>query len=654
MTQNQIWYQPKLFMSHIHRFEVENFRVFSNRTQFEFAPITILTGTNSAGKSSLIRALMLMGASINEQPELNQLAFSKTPSLGDFKTALNDGACEASPYIKFTLPIHLDYLEGNFQLELWYEQEAAGLRRDGRLTYFHIYNEDGEQRQNLVLLSLLPFDEVRFAAEHPKKWNKLSEEEQNERRTSYVYTIQINFSFLKEQLSKNINRIESERALREAKATLDQEEDLFYDDFDESSIMEPFAYNFYDSTKLRHLRLSSDWKAMLEESKLTEAPNLNEQTIFEPSFPMREPESKNIVLAVDLTQGYSEEIHVHMKAAEAEMMDLFTKGATWMINFEASSRLPLWLDIQSNGNSVVENKYVGDALFSNIFDVYHAALEKYRKKELLTFPRYTEYGNLFLKKLLIDNIAKGLSLLPKQLDIAFLNSSRGTQRRYFAADADDRGFHLLIENFLRSGAMDVLVIRNFLNYWIDQFGIGDKISVELSNSSLTKSLILYRKEKQINLADLGFGVSQFIPFLLNMTLTAARHINYFEDKPQFNASVLSIEEPEANLHPALQSKIADLLIDAAYKFKIQFIVETHSEYLVRKFQYWTAKKIIGPEAVSIYYFYDPKNIPPGEDQVKEICIDEDGKLSDDFGTGFFDEADKIAISIWNMTQANKN
>ena len=38
----------------------ENFRVFQNRSDFELAPITVLTGGNSSGKSTIIKGLKLM------------------------------------------------------------------------------------------------------------------------------------------------------------------------------------------------------------------------------------------------------------------------------------------------------------------------------------------------------------------------------------------------------------------------------------------------------------------------------------------------------------------------------------------------------------------------------------------------------------------
>ena len=42
-------------------FSLKNFRSFGeDGADFELAPITVLTGCNSAGKSSLVKALMLM------------------------------------------------------------------------------------------------------------------------------------------------------------------------------------------------------------------------------------------------------------------------------------------------------------------------------------------------------------------------------------------------------------------------------------------------------------------------------------------------------------------------------------------------------------------------------------------------------------------
>jgi predicted ATPase len=52
-----------------------------------------------------------------------------------------------------------------------------------------------------------------------------------------------------------------------------------------------------------------------------------------------------------------------------------------------------------------------------------------------------------------------------------------------------------------------------------------------------------------------------------------------------DSEVLLIEEPESNLHPALQSKLAVFFVELANKYNKQIIIETHSEYIIRKIQY---------------------------------------------------------------------
>lgn len=46
---------------------LENFRVFKEKHWFDFAPITILTGTNSSGKSSLINAIEILANAAEEK-----------------------------------------------------------------------------------------------------------------------------------------------------------------------------------------------------------------------------------------------------------------------------------------------------------------------------------------------------------------------------------------------------------------------------------------------------------------------------------------------------------------------------------------------------------------------------------------------------------
>ena len=168
------------------------------------------------------------------------------------------------------------------------------------------------------------------------------------------------------------------------------------------------------------------------------------------------------------------------------------------------------------------------------------------------------------------------------------------------------------------------------------------------------SVIIEKDGKKILLADLGYGYHQIIPILIQII------INYRESQKgsmpgELKDSTMIVEEPESNLHPNLQSMLADLFIDAATKFNIQFILESHSEYLIRKLQYLTAKGKIKSGDVNIHYFNDYRD---GKDirknEIYEITIQKDGSLSREFGPGFLDEADNLALQLLIMRKSQNN
>ena len=106
-----------------------------------------------------------------------------------------------------------------------------------------------------------------------------------------------------------------------------------------------------------------------------------------------------------------------------------------------------------------------------------------------------------------------------------------------------------------------------------------------------------------------------------------------------------IEEPEIHLHPNYQSLLADMFLEAYQKYNIHFIIETHSEYLIRKTQVIVAESQYGNEEelrnnnpFKVYYISQQK----GADELK---FRRDGKFSNEFGTGFFDEASNLIFKI---------
>ena len=100
--------------------------------------------------------------------------------------------------------------------------------------------------------------------------------------------------------------------------------------------------------------------------------------------------------------------------------------------------------------------------------------------------------------------------------------------------------------------------------------------------------------KDVSLPDVGFGVSQVLPVIVQLF--------YAPDD-----SIIFIEQPEIHLHPRAQSLLADILVDAinmrenANKKRLQVIIETHSEYLLRRLQMRISNKTLDPDELRAYF-----------------------------------------------------
>jgi predicted ATPase len=90
------------------------------------------------------------------------------------------------------------------------------------------------------------------------------------------------------------------------------------------------------------------------------------------------------------------------------------------------------------------------------------------------------------------------------------------------------------------------------------------------------------------ITDVGFGVSQILPVLV---------LCYYVPE----GSVILLEQPEIHLHPSVQSGLADVFIDAMKNRKVQIIVESHSEHLLRRLQRRIAEETLKPEETALYF-----------------------------------------------------
>ena len=121
-----------------------------------------------------------------------------------------------------------------------------------------------------------------------------------------------------------------------------------------------------------------------------------------------------------------------------------------------------------------------------------------------------------------------------------------------------------------------------------------------------------RKGARRNLIDVGYGVSQVLPLLVDLL------------EPN-GSSRLLLQQPEVHLHPSAQAQLGSLLCATAGA-QCQLIVETHSDYTLDRIllDIRDKRSDLEPDDVSILYFErDDLSVT-----IHSIRIDDEGNLLD--------------------------
>lgn len=132
-------------------------------------------------------------------------------------------------------------------------------------------------------------------------------------------------------------------------------------------------------------------------------------------------------------------------------------------------------------------------------------------------------------------------------------------------------------------------LQTKVNDWLDQFCIG--VNIEEFKEAIHK-LAINQSGLSLDIPDVGFGISQVLPVVMQGFLSP-------------NESVTIMEQPEIHLHPQMQGALADLFINIVKesRFKKHLIIETHSEYMLKRLRRRIAEEVISNDKVSINLFH---------------------------------------------------
>jgi predicted ATPase len=138
---------------------------------------------------------------------------------------------------------------------------------------------------------------------------------------------------------------------------------------------------------------------------------------------------------------------------------------------------------------------------------------------------------------------------------------------------------------------------SFIARWLADLGVIHSFEVKQVATGRKEYEVMVKTHPnahQVRLTDVGFGVSQALPALVQ-AFYAPR------------GSTVWMEQPEIHLHPMAQSKLADVFIGAVNSYEdgeprnMQLIVETHSEHFLTRLQRRVAEQAIDANDVAIYF-----------------------------------------------------
>lgn len=218
---------------------------------------------------------------------------------------------------------------------------------------------------------------------------------------------------------------------------------------------------------------------------------------------------------------------------------------------------------------------------------------------------------------------------------------------YNTADKNDymaKAIHRFYREKIERGSAP----HTFVKKWMKDFHIGDDFEI-VSLGGEAYRFFIYEGKDRMDLADKGMGSNQLMILLISLA-SMIRKYEGMTAKP-----FVVIEEPEQNLHPDLQRKLTELLAYVNDNYHFKFIVESHSEYMIRRSQVLVAEAKFKNEKdleencpFKVYYF-------PQEGEPYDMEYTITGRFNKPFGKYFYDASarDAVALNKLEISSGNK-
>lgn len=714
-------------------FGLENFRVFKKKQYFDLKPITIITGANSSGKSSVIKGLKLLKSNMPAFRWDLTLPYKLLVSedkfghlLGSFKQIINYGNSE-NDSISFSVPVSLKMVNTKFIASLSFRPGLGNEENEFHLKEFAVYLEDDFARENPILrlkvgesilfwlqIDFLKFKrilEADFLKNLSDNFGKLHEYNKNymdipsDTKTESISEEEQKLSEALEYFRKTGPKLKYDRKdpdlnLSADKILNDEEFDFFFkwpykyqvhnalhetvgnvENLERITIYGTNSINYFNKEKYLNQTLDERIFQWLEDYDV-EKPILPFYGFFNGELEL--VFNKFTMLDTDLYLTFSDQLNLEKKemaktisaTSNEDYNEKLCKYFWKLENEHFQSIQNLWFPYENPhlNQPIQESLRCWDGLVSENRDESEVSFDFWKTPEntRLALEKDPEYGlyyilqrnsllqtvkpeqkssnpytnfnifNIFIEQCIEKWIVQSKHILESVIFVS--HSNENPSRVYTAANGSlfrTLNKYQQIQNRKRKLGdfpnTREFTYKDFVVNKLKNLDIAEDFVIDLLDGGAVLQPFLIINKVKRSVADTGYGYMKLLLFLLNI-VTA-------EDN-----STIVIEEPEANLHPDFQSKLADIMVHAHELFGHTFVVETHSEYLIRKLQFLTAKGDLNKYDTVIYYLNHPKL--KNRKQVNTVKIKLDGRLDGDFGQGFFDEASNLITDLFRISEDN--
>lgn len=167
--------------------------------------------------------------------------------------------------------------------------------------------------------------------------------------------------------------------------------------------------------------------------------------------------------------------------------------------------------------------------------------------------------------------------------------------------------------------------------WLSEISPGTRIHIiDSPGMDLVNLQYSFGLSKEYRATNFGFGITYTLP-VITAILSA---------KP---GALLLLENPEAHLHPKGQSRMGNLLAQAAAK-EVQIILETHSDHVLNGIRLAVHGGHLDPKAVRLHFFQRCESQGQNISEVVSPKMNRRGRI-DQWPDGFFDEWDNNLAAL---------